>query len=144
MRCMRSSIENRKSKIVNSHVILDDQSGGFTLLEMMLSLVLFVTGTLAAMTLIHRAQAAATDGENVLIATHLAQRRLEELRNVAFASVVSESQASVTDPSGFTRFDRGVAVTTPVTNLKQLISTVYWDTAGGEANVSLQTYRSAD
>lgn len=138
------SIRNPKAKIENYRMIWNGHSSGFTLLEIMISLVIFTVGTLSAMTLIHRAQAAATDGENVLIATHLAQRRLEELRNVAYASVASETQVSITDPSGFTRFDRGVVVSTPVTNLKQIVSTVYWDTPGGEANVSLQAYRSAN
>ena len=115
---------------------------GFTLLEMMLALVLFTVGTLAGMALIQRAYAGIADGENVLIATSLAQRRVEELRNTAYASLASEAKASVSSPLGFTRFSREVTVTTPYTNLKQLVVKVYWDTPGGEADVSFQTYRS--
>ena len=116
---------------------------GFTLLEMMLALVLFAVGTVAAMELLHRAQAGSTDGENVLIATQLAQRRLEELRNTTYASLANEAKASVTSPSGYTRFSRGVAVTTPSATLRQIEVTVYWAGPGGETNVRLQTYRSA-
>jgi prepilin-type N-terminal cleavage/methylation domain-containing protein len=117
---------------------------GFTLLELMLAMSLLATGTIAIVELIQRAQMASRDGEQVLIATYLAERRLEELRNVAYASLASEARASVSSPSGFTQFDRQVTVTTPFTNLRQIVVTVYWDAPGpaGETNVSLQTYRS--
>ena len=118
------------------------RGGGFTLLEMMLSLVLFATGTLAVHELMHRAQAGATDGENVLLATHLGQRRLEELRLTAYAGIANEAKASVSSPSGYSRFSRQVAVTTPYTNLKQIVVTVYWNVPGGETSISLRTYRS--
>ena len=108
----------------------------------MLALALFAAGTIAVMDLLHRAQAGSTDGENVLLATQLAQRRLEELRNVIYASLANEAKASVSSPSGFTRFSREVTVTTPYTNLKQVVVTIYWTGVGGETNVTLQTYRS--
>ena len=117
-------------------------TGGFTLLEMMLALVLFAVGTVAAMELFHRAQAGATDAENVMMATQLAQRRLEELRNVSYASLATEAKATITSPTGFTRFSREVTVTTPYANLKQVVVTTYWTGVGGETSVSLQTYRS--
>ena len=115
---------------------------GFTLLEMVLALVLFAVGTVAVMDLLHRAQLGSADGERVMIATQLAQRRLEELRATVYASLADESKASISSPSGFDRFSRKVEVTTPYTNLKQVVVTVYWTGAGGETNVSLQTYRS--
>ena len=118
------------------------QRRGFTILEMLLAVLLFAVGTVSTMELLHRAQVGSTDGENVLLATHLAQQRLEELRNVAYASLADETKASISSPSGFTRFSREVTVTTPYTNLKQIVVTVYWTPPGGETNVSLQTYYS--
>ena len=115
---------------------------GFTLLEMMLALALFAAGTIAVIELLQRAHAGVGDGESVLIATHLATRRLEELRNTTYASLTSETKASVSSPSGYSRFSREVTVTTPYTNLKQAVVTVYWTATGGETNVSLRTYRS--
>ncbi|MBI4598514.1 MAG: hypothetical protein HY737_08970 [Candidatus Omnitrophica bacterium] len=109
---------------------------------MMLALVLFATGTVACMELLHRGQAGQADGENVLIATYVGQRRLEELRNTAYGSLVDESKASVSSPSGYSRFSRQVTVTTPYTDLKQVVVTVYWTQAGSETSISLQTYRS--
>ena len=127
---------------ISGHQRRYQRSSAFTLLEMMLALVLFAVGTVAVMDLFHRAQAGATDGENVLIAMQLAQRRLEELRNVSYGSLANEAKASITSPSGFTRFSREVTLTTPFTNLQQIVVTVYWTGIGGETNVSLQTYRS--
>lgn len=115
---------------------------GFTLVEMMLALVLFAGAGVAGGELLQRAQAASNDGENVLVATYLAQRRLEELRNTAYASLASESKAAISSPTGFSQFSRAVTLTTPYTNLKQVVVTVYWTVAGGETNVSLQTTRS--
>lgn len=116
---------------------------GFTLLEMLLAMVLFAVGTLAAMELIQRGQAGFGAGENVLIATHLAQQRLEELRNTTYSSLADASKASITDPSGFTRFSREVDVTQLDSDtLRQIDVTVSWPAAGGTADVTLQTYRS--
>ena len=105
-------------------------------------MVLFAVGTVAVVEVLHRAQAGGADGENVLIATHLAQRRLEELRNTAYGSLADESKASVASPSGYSRFSRQVTITTPYANLKQILVTVYWTPPGGETSVTLQTYRS--
>lgn len=94
------------------------------------------------MEVFQRAQAGASDGENAFLATYLAHRRLEELRNVAYGSLASETRADVSSPTGFTHFEREVTVTTPYANLRQIVVTVYWTAAGGDASVSLQTYRS--
>ena len=117
---------------------------GFTLLELMLALALFASGTVAIMELLRQAEASRTDGENILIATHLAQRRLEELRQTAYGSIDDESKASVSSPSGFDHFSREVEVTTPYTDLKQIVVKVYWAVPGEdeETDVSLQTYRA--
>lgn len=120
------------------------QSRGFTLLELMLAVVLFAVGTVAAMDLMRHAGQGSADGENTLIALHLARRRLEELRNVPYASLADESRADVSTPSGFTHFERTVEVTEPATNLSDVLVTVYWTGPSGETNVSLRTARSAN
>ena len=109
---------------------------------MLLALTLFAGATVASLELCHRAQAGSTDAENLLTATSLAHYRLEELRNTAYGSLANETKASITSPSGFTRFSRAVTVTTPYTNLKQIVVTIYWNAPGGETSVALQTYRA--
>jgi hypothetical protein len=108
----------------------------------MLSLCLVASGTVATAELFHRARVGGTGAESALIATMLAQRRLEELRNTSYASLASESAAAVSTPSGYSRFTRSVTVTTPQTNLKQIVVTVSWTAPGGTPSVSLSTYRS--
>ena len=117
-------------------------ASGISLLEVLLAVVLFASGTVAIIGAIQQAHAGLADGENLLLATHLAQRRLEELRNASYGSVANEAKASVSSPSGFVRFSREVIVTTPYTNLKQVVVTVSWTTPAGETHVSLQAYRS--
>ena len=117
---------------------------GLTLLEVMFAVVLFALGTIAIMELLHRAQAGTADGENSLMALHLAQQRMEELRNIAYASLADESAAAV---SGFSQFCRAVDVTanSPQTNLTRVVTTVSWGCTscasclGG--NVVLRSYR---
>ena len=108
----------------------------------MLALALFAGGTVACVELVQRGQQGQADGEQVLIATYLAQRRIEELRNTAYGSLADESKASVSSPSGYTTFSRQVTITTPYTNLKQIVVTVYWTYGGSESSLSLQAYRS--
>ena len=122
-------------------------ASGFTLLEILLAIVLFAIGTIAAMDLLHRAQAGINDGETTWTATHLAQMRAEELRNTAYASLADEAEARISSPSGFSQFCRQVTVTTPYTNLKQITVAVSWDppdclTSSANPNVILQMYRS--
>ncbi len=123
----------------------------FTLLEMMIALVVFAVGTLAAMEVFHRTQAAADDGEYVLLATNVAQQCAEALRNVAYASltvgsgVMSSVSGCGTGVSGMPSGSRSVTIATPYTNLKQVTVTVTWTppaSSGQTTNVALQTSRS--
>lgn len=116
---------------------------GFTLLEMLLALVLLAVGTIALVELLQKANQGIGGGENVLIATQLAQSRMEELRNTAYSSLSDESAASISSPSGFTRFTREVDVTQLHSDtLRQIDVTVSWAAPGGTADVTLQNYRS--
>ena len=107
----------------------------------MLALVLFAVGTVAIVELLQRAQAGGTDAEEVLLATGVAQRCMEELRSVSFASLASATCAA---PSGFTQFTPTVAVSSVNANLSQVAVTVSWRAPGGTTNVALQTYQSAN
>ena len=117
-------------------------TAGMSLVEVMLAIVLFAVATVSVIEVMQRAQAGATEGENVMLATQLAHRRLEELDNVAYGSLANESKTSISTPSGFSRFSRQVDITTPYTNLKQVVVTIYWTAIGGETNIALRTYRS--
>ena len=126
---------------------------GFTLLEVMLALVLFAVGTVAAMSLIHQAQMGSRDGEFDLIATYRAAECLESLRNVTYPTLTVGSGVMTGTPQCGADVaelpqiaggnERSVTIVQPFTNLKQIMVTISWAAPGsGSADVALQTYRS--
>lgn len=129
------------------------QQQGFTLLEMLLAIVLFAVGVLAAMDLLHRAQASTRDGDDVVTAAFLAQRCQEQIRRLTYSSLSTQATLdnACTIPSGaaFSRFSRTITAT-PQTgtspyntaNLTRLDVQVAWSTTGGPADVTLSTLRA--
>ena len=110
---------------------------GFTLLEIILTTVLFTTGFIALSQLLSTGIFVTSDSENILVATNLAREKVEEIKRTTYASVSNEAKASV---SGFSGYSREVAVTTPVTNLKQVTVTVYWNSKSSEISKNWVTY----
>ena len=113
---------------------------GFTLLEVMISVVLLVSGVAAATFVFGKGMFASTDTELLEQGVALAQERIENLRGTAFASIASEAKAAV---SGWTGFSRQVAVSQPAgtnSDFKQVVVTAYWDTPTGEVSTSLTSY----
>ncbi len=83
------------------------------------------------------------DPEMTGIAMALAEKRIEEIRNLNFdTGIIPEAKAVVTDVPGITGFQRSVDVTTPNTDLKQVTVSVYWSYKGSETTTSLITYIS--
>ena len=116
-----------------------DKKAGFTLLEILIAVTLFSVGVIVIVWLFSSALVGTVDAENTTIAMNLAQRKMEEIENLAYADIADEAKAAV---SGFSGFQRDVAVTAPETDLKQVIVTVYWTLSGNEISVPLQTYIS--
>lgn len=113
---------------------------GYTLLEVLITVVLLTTGLITVVVLFATSLSASIDAENTEIATNLAQARMEEIRNLDFTTgIVNEAKAVV---PGFALFQREVTVTTPLTDLKQVTVTVYWTFKSSEVNTSLVTYIS--
>jgi prepilin-type N-terminal cleavage/methylation domain-containing protein len=114
---------------------------GFTLLEMMIAIVLMTGGLAALLMSFNRGMFAFNDGSELRTATALAQGKMEEVRNTAFASIADEARAAV---SGFSGFDREVDVTASPggtdANFKQADVIVYRTTKGGEISTTLTTY----
>ncbi len=119
---------------------------GFTLLEILLALVLFTIGVISVLWLFSSVLVGSSDAENTTIAINLAQRRMEEIRNLAFSDIVAEAKTTVT---GFPNFQREVEIDDPagtpsIADLKEVTVTVYWTSKGGEVSESLVTYISRD
>lgn len=112
---------------------------GFTLFEVLLTMFLLTFGFLALSEAMSVGLFAGGDHESHLVANNLAVEKMEELKNKTYANVASEAKAAV---SGFTPFQREVAVTVPQANLKQATVTVYWYNKSDELSTSLVTYVS--
>ena len=113
---------------------------GFTLVELMIAVLLLVGGIAASTFVFGRSIYATTDAELLEQGVALAQERMENLRGGSFASIANEAKAAV---SGWSEFQRQVAVTQPAgtnSDFKQVVVTAYWDTTAGEVSTSLTSY----
>ena len=117
---------------------------GFTLLEILIALIIITLGAVVIVGLFNTGLISSLDAEKTTIAMNLAQRRMEEIRNLGFANIADEAKAGV---SGFAGFQREVEVNDPAgaptaDDLKEITVTVYWTYKGDEVNISLMTYIS--
>lgn len=119
---------------------------GFTLLEILIAIILCTVGVAVVAGLISSGLVGSSDAENTAIAMNLAQRRIEEIRNLTFANIANEAKIAV---NGFSGFQREVEVNDPpgdptTADLKQVTVTVYWTFKGGGASISLMTFMSGN
>lgn len=112
---------------------------GFTLIEILIVIALFSAGAVALLQVFSMCLYAGGENENTIVATALAQEKMEEIRNEPYASVSDEARAQLPD---YTFFEREVLVTTPIPNLKQVTVNVYWNERSGDVKTSLVTYVS--
>ena len=109
---------------------------GFTLLEVLISIVILTIGVVSIIWAFNTGMFASTDIENVDLALNLAQERMEYIKDTGYA-FTGDTKASV---SGFSAFQRQATVTMLQPNLKQIDVTVYWQMKGSETSITLTTY----
>ncbi len=80
-----------------------------------------------------------SENQNELIAVNLAQEKVEELRNKAYANITNETKSVI---SGFSAFQREAVVSVAQAGLKQVNVNVYWFSKSSELNTSVVTYVS--
>jgi type IV pilus assembly protein PilV len=127
----------------NPHNISSSAKAGFALLEILISILLFSAGVIGLVDLYGTALDSGLDAEQTAIAVQLSQKRMEEIRNLAYASIVNESKTALSSP--FTAYSRSVTATeigSPA-GLKQVTVTVFWYFKGRETSISLVTYVSS-
>ncbi len=114
---------------------------GFTLIELLIVVAFFSAGAVTLLQVFSTSLYGGAENENTLVATALAQEKMEEIRNEPYASVLPESRAQVPN---YTFFDRQVVVddNTPASNMKRVTVNVYWNERSGDVTVSLVTYVS--
>jgi prepilin-type N-terminal cleavage/methylation domain-containing protein len=112
---------------------------GVTLIELLIVIALFAAGAVALLQIFSMSLYGGAENEYTIVATALAQEKMEEVRNLSYALVLPEARAQIPN---YTFFDREVLVATPMSNLRQVTVNVYWRQRSGDVRTSLVTYVS--
>lgn len=108
---------------------------GFTLLEMLVTIVLLTAGIVSILRMMSMGMFADTDAENATIALYLAQEKMEEIKDASsYANIDTFAEAQTALTGDYADFDREVTVSG---GPKQVNVIVYWTTKGDELNVDL-------
>lgn len=113
------------------------RKSGFTLLEVLISTVIFVTCAVAVIWAFNAGLFASSAQEDIGLALNIAQAKMEEVKDTAFASLAASGP--LPDPN-FTRFSVSVTVSDIVEDLlKRIDVTVAWNVKGGQTSVNVTT-----
>ncbi len=111
------------------------KSGGFTLIEILITIVIITVGIIALSEAFNKGQLVLSDIENVRTAMNIAQEKMEEVSNTFFGSLSDSGPAA--DPD-FPSFNVTVDVAEGQ-NPMQVDVTVAWQAKGGQASATLAT-----
>lgn len=111
-----------------------DKKQGFTLIEILITLVIIVGGLLAITRAFSIGIFASSDVENVEVALNIAQKTLEGIYGTTGGVNDVDPPQADADFSDFT-----VGVQTDDNNPERVDVSVYWDTKGGQVNITLTT-----
>lgn len=110
---------------------------GFTLLEVLITIVLLTAGIASVLHMISLAMFADSNFEKLTIARYLAQEAMEEIKDAADYDAIDGFAGARTSLTGdFADFDREVTVSG---DPKQVDVTVYWTSKGTDQTVHLVT-----
>ena len=108
---------------------------GLTLIEILISLALLSVGIISITSAFSTGISASGDSENVATALNIAQKKMEVIKNTAFANISNGSAAA--DPI-FTGFNTSVNAATGQ-NPMQVNVTVSWRAKDGNTSITLTT-----
>jgi type IV pilus assembly protein PilV len=110
---------------------------GFTLIEIMITLVILSIGLTALAGLQVSAIKGNTFSKRMTAAVSIANQKLEQIKDTAYANILSESSTQIPD----TGFTRQVTVTnnSPMANTKTVIVTVTWSDGSNSHSVPITT-----
>jgi type IV pilus assembly protein PilV len=112
---------------------------GFTLIELMITLVILSIGLVALAGLQVSAIKGNTFSKRMTAAVSIANQKLEQIKDTAYANILSESSTQITQ-SNMT-FTRQVTVTnnSPMANTKTVNVTVTWSDGSDSHSVPITT-----
>ena len=117
-------------------------SQGFTLIEILISIVILSVGLLGVAALAVGIINANRFNSEVTMATTLAKDKMEDIQRVGYASVEDAAEEKTTMSSPFSDYKREVTVTadTPATDMETVSVKIYWGGASKEDHyVELET-----
>jgi type IV pilus assembly protein PilV len=119
-----------------SQVSIED---GFTLIEIMITLVILSIGLTALAGLQISAIKGNTFSKRMTAAVSIANQKLEQIKDAAYANILSESSTQITQSN--MRFTRQVTVTnnSPLANTKTVNVTVTWSDGSNSHSVPITT-----
>jgi type IV pilus assembly protein PilV len=119
-----------------SQVSIED---GFTLIEIMITLVILSVGLTALAGLQVSAIKGNTFSKRMTAAVSVANQKLEQLKDTDYANILSESSTQITQSN--MRFTRQVTVTnnSPLANTKTVNVTVTWSDGSNSHSVPITT-----
>lgn len=107
----------------------------FSLIEVLITLIVLTIGVVAISRAFSTGLFASTDIENVDLALNIAQAKMEQIKNTAFASL---ADSGPTADSNFSRFNVTVNVSEGQDPM-QVAVTVSWSVKGGQNSIILTT-----
>jgi Tfp pilus assembly protein PilV len=125
----------KKSTIKSTH------ASGFTLLEVLLVIIMLMLVFIPLLQMLATGMSASEEVKSTNTAVMLAQKKLEEIRNISsWGSITAESLTALSPT--YPAYSRQVSVT-DLGNLKDVRVMVYWGTGGQKADsISIETYIS--
>lgn len=109
---------------------------GFTLLELLLTMVLFSSGVVALAWAISAGVSASIHIEGMDLALNIAQSAMEEAKNKSFTTLVSEGSTGPTADPDFSDYDITFNIASGNDPMR-IDVIVTWDVKGGENSVTL-------
>jgi len=119
---------------------------GASVVEILVALVIFGIGLVAAMRMLPQSSGKTTQSRNKTIAVNIAQEKIEELMADGYenADLTAGDHADANNPiSG--HFNRTWSVTddTPVSGMKAISVSVSFPTSGADSVATLRTYKTS-
>ncbi len=111
---------------------------GFSLLEILITLVLFATGISALVWAISAGLSASVNVEGMDLALNIAQSNMEDIKNKSFDTIVSEGDHGPTPDTNFPDYAVQVDIADGDDPMEVDV-TVYWDVRGGQTSMTLTT-----
>lgn len=119
---------------------------GTSVVEIMVALLIFGIGLVAAVRILPQSSAHTTHSRNRTTAVNIAQEKIEELMADGFENVdlTAGDHDDATNPI-HNHFSRTWSVTdnTPITDMKSISVSVTFPTSGADSSVTLRTYKTA-